>query len=467
MSASISRSHELTTGVRGTPESCLDSRRAALTATLAQICIGGLIVISILVPPISLFEGFPYAKAEQLLLPVIIAAYVWLLLAGYARVIRLNGLMVFAVLFSASILFSLWYGSAILGHAVVLPDYYEIPKAWLPAMFFTLAYEADLSEISLRRIVKAYGAAVSFVCLYAWAQFANLSFTYRINPYYTGSGHIERALEYAGRVYSTMGNPNVLGQLLAWSIIAFSMAAIYRVGNFARNIGLTFVCLITLVMTGSRLGLVISALGLLMILILPSASRSRRKLQMGLLLLLLPAFAWTFQAVASLDRPVLERYETLRHPFEVDSYRSRVDDLWRDAADDFVRSPIFGNGPAKVIYTGLVTDSEYLDVLKEFGILGFLSYLGFYIYPLFLMGRSVRPTGADLEDAIPAHFLVMRFGVIMVVTALVMNIAMTTFYNEVLQAFLWIWMGLAAQSATSIRTFARTNLAGSRYGNLE
>ena len=35
----------------------------------------------------------------------------------------------------------------------------------------------------------------------------------------------------------------------------------------------------------------------------------------------------------------------------------------------------------------------------------------------------------------------------MVVTAMLMNIALTTFYNELLQAFLWNCMGLGVRSA--------------------
>lgn len=434
---------------------------------LARFCIGALIVISVTVPPISLSENLPYVKAEQILLPVVFVSYAWLLLAGFTRLIRLNSLVVVAALFSFSILLSLWYGSAILGHTVVVRDFYEVPKVWLPVAFFTIAYEADLSETSLRRVLSVFAGAILLVCLYGFAQYTNLSFTYRLNPYYTGGGHIDRALQYAGRIYSTMGNPNVLGQLMTWSLVAFSMAAIFRVGNLARNIGLAFACLITLAMTGSRFGLVISTLGLLMVLVIPTTSRKGRVAQMSLLLFMIPVFAGTFQFAASINRPILERFETLKRPLEVDSLRSRVDDLWRDAADDFAQSPIFGHGSAKVIYTEIVTDSEYWDVLKEFGIVGSLCYLGYYLFPLFLMAnglRAGRRAGPFLEECMPATFLVTRLGVIMVVTALLMNIAMTTFYNELLQGFLWLWMGLAARAGRTIHMLAGKKLTNDRSG---
>ena len=100
-----------------------------------------------------------------------------------------------------------------------------------------------------------------------------------------------------------------------------------------------------------------------------------------------------------------------------------------------------------------MTDSEYLDVLKEFGIVGFLAYMPFYLLPLFLMWRGLRSgqlASPLLEAHIPATFLILRVGIVMIVTALLMNVALTTFYNQLLQAFLWIWMGLGVRSAKMI-----------------
>jgi hypothetical protein len=64
----------------------------------------------------------------------------------------------------------------------------------------------------------------------------------------------------------------------------------------------------------------------------------------------------------------------------------------------------------------------------------------------------------------------------MIVTAMVMNIGETTFYSQVLQGFLWIWMGIGASSSTRLsgggrsrtRTFLRTNslLTGKNTRNI-
>lgn len=138
---------------------------------------------------------------------------------------------------------------------------------------------------------------------------------------------------------------------------------------------------------------------------------------------------------------------------EVDSLRTRLDELWKDAGNDFAQSPFVGHGPAKKIYTDIITDSEYLDVLKEFGIIGFCIYLAYYLFPLHLLWKGLRAAkraGPWLGDGLPAHTMAVRLSFIMIVTAMVMNIGETTFYSQVLQGFLWIWMGIGTRSAKTI-----------------
>jgi O-antigen ligase len=137
----------------------------------------------------------------------------------------------------------------------------------------------------------------------------------------------------------------------------------------------------------------------------------------------------------------------------VDSLRTRLDELWKDAGNDFAQSPFVGHGPAKKIFTDIITDSEYLDVLKEFGIIGFCIYLAYYLFPLRLLWkglRSAKRAGPWVEDRLPAQMMVVRLTFIMIVTAMMMNIGETTFYSQVLQGFLWIWMGIGARSAKTI-----------------
>jgi O-antigen ligase len=226
-----------------------------------------------------------------------------------------------------------------------------------------------------------------------------------------------------------------------------------------RNIALTFACLIALAMTGSRYGLITTSIGIVMIFLLPSSvGIKRRWAQIGLLLVLLPLFGWTVTAVATKNKATLDRLESLRNPLQTDSFRKRLDVLWQDAGADIARSPLLGLGPAKERFTDVFTDSEYLDVLKKFGVIGFAIYLLYYLFPLLLLYRGLRFSrriAPFFEEAKPATFLAMRLSFVMGITALLMNIGESTFYNQLLQAFLWMWLGLGVSSAESIASFAK------------
>ncbi|HTC61823.1 MAG TPA: O-antigen ligase family protein [Candidatus Saccharimonadales bacterium] len=399
-----------------------------------------------------------YIKFEQVLLPVVIGVYLLLMLAGAARPIRLNGLFVAGAIYMLCILISIWYGSEVLGQVVITRDLFELPKVWLPVIFFTMAYEVEWSESALKRLFVFFGFAIAFVCFYAWSQWANLSFTYTLNQLYSAGNH-DDALFGARRVYATVGNPNILGMVMTWALAAFVMAAINRIGNFVWNIVLTLGCLVTLAMTGSRYGLITGSFTFLLILLLPSASPQRRRTQLGFLIALVPILAFMFTVVATSNQHTLERFQTLRNPLQADSLRERLDSLWPNALSDIAKSPFFGRGPAKSIYTGIITDSEYLDVLKQFGIIGFFPYFAYFLFPLYMISRGMldsRRAGHSLENLLPATVTTLRLSLVIVITVIIVNIEGSSFYNVPLQAFLWMWMGVGARCAMSIREAALT-----------
>jgi O-antigen ligase len=205
-------------------------------------------------------------------------------------------------------------------------------------------------------------------------------------------------------------------------------------------------------MTGSRYGLLNTGLALVVIFLLSVSIKRRSGALLTLFLVLLPTFGWITISVANRNRATRDRFQTLRNPLDTDSFRGRFDDLWRDAAKEFVESPIFGHGPAKAMFSDIVTDSEYLDVLKEFGLIGFFAYLAYYIYPFRRLWRGLKHAGRSdpvLDIQRPAGLWVLRFSFIMLITALVMNIGMSTFYNQPLQGFFWLWMGIGVSAARS------------------
>lgn len=433
---------------------------------LSQACIILLVCISLAAPPIVFSAALPFFKAEALLVPFVLAVYIWLFMIGVARPIHFNGMFAIGLLFFICNLFSIWYAARILGHPVLLRDLYELPKVWLPVAFFTIAYEARLNESSIRRLISFFSVSVLLVCIYAWSQFFGSEFTYTLNRYYSMGGHIDAALKYAGRVYATMGNPNVLGELMAFCVVLFVLAALFRLGSALRNILLVLSCLITLVMTGSRYGVLDISVAFLLILMFATTTGRRRSARLAVLFVLLPTFVWIFAEVAASNPKTLERYQTLKQPLRIDSLRERVEGLWLEGWSDFKRSPLFGHGPGKAFLFphGRVIDSEYLDVLREKGIIGFIVFLGYYLYPLYLIKRgrrAVRVAGWLTEQA-PGYVVCINASLIMGILALIMDIGMATFYTPFLQGFLWLWLGIGAGAAARLSVVAP--LRNNAYG---
>ena len=436
----------------------------SVAANLAHFCVIALIFVSVTAPVVYLSTSLPWFKLEQLALPIILFVYGWFVLAGMARPVRPNAMYLIGGVYVLCICVSLFFGSVLLGQTVILRDFYEIPKALLPVIFFTLALEADLSEASLHRLLSFFVLAMVLVCLYAWAQWMDLGVSHILTPFYSGGEHDEGSLSHYRRVYSTMGNPNFLGEVMTWSVVAFTLAALFKIGSRFRNLAMAFASLITLVMTGSRYGLLDTGLGLALVLILPSFFNRRRMAPLAILVVLLPVFVGVSFAVANRNQATFDRLLTLHDPLKADSLRDRVDELWRDAADEFLRSPLFGQGPAKTKFSDVFTDSEYLDVLKKFGIVGFLVYLGFFIFPLVVLWKGLKRAaryGPQLEEQVPAKFWAMRVAFLMVSTAMVMNIGMSTFYNAGIQAFVWLWLGIGVGAVRSVDSLSR--LQQTRY----
>jgi O-antigen ligase len=440
----------------------LSLERFRLGRIVLQNCLLLLVGLSILAPPIPSGGTFPFLKAEEVLIPIVFFLYAWLLMAGFVPMFRWNPMFLIGALFSVCILFSIWYGATTLGQTVVARDFYEIPKIWFPVAFFTIAYEANLDEDGLRRLFYIYRFAILLVCLYAWAQWLSLPFTQTLNGLYSGGLH-DQALFLTRRVYSTMGNPNVLGLLLSCAVVCFTLALLAGLGSRIMNAVMLLAAGLTIAMTASRYALLAAAAGIAMVLavtLAPSAlNRKRRKSRLALLLIVLPLLVLAAVVALQSNPHALARYQDLQHPGQVDSVRQRFDDLWRGALADFFQSPLVGFGPAKVRFSGIITDSEYLDVLKQFGIVGFAAYISFFLYPFFrLWGgvRSARVLRAGWEPYTRSHVLVVHFTFILVILALLMNIGASTFYNLLLQGFIWLWLGVGVRAAANIRSLAKT-----------
>src|SRR4029077_11142144 len=82
--------------------------RLPLARRLGEVCLILMICLSVTVPPITSPGSELWLKVEQVLLPLVIGVYGWMLLAGWARLIRLNALFVIASIYCICIAISMW-----------------------------------------------------------------------------------------------------------------------------------------------------------------------------------------------------------------------------------------------------------------------------------------------------------------------------------------------------------------------
>jgi O-antigen ligase len=425
-----------------------------------RITVIPLMLISILAPVVRLRGEF-WLKPDELLLPVIALFYLWLMLAGRARPIPPNPMYAVALVFCACICLSLVYGTQVIGHPLLARNFFEFPKTVFPVLFFTLAYEADLSEKSLRTLAAILVPAVLLICLYAYGQWFNMGFTYFLQPYYSGGLHDEGSLSHYRRVYSTLSNPNTLAIFMTWVIAAFTLAALFRISRRLWMVLALIASLITLTMTGSRYGLIDTIFALILIFLLPAPTAKSKMERHTALLICIPLVLSVILVVAGTNRATLERFEMLQSPLRENSLRGRLDSAWPEAEGQFLQSPVFGHGPAKDLFTN-VTDSEYLVILKQFGIVGLIPYLCFYLVPLTMIWKGIKNVtraGPQLEQKWRATYWGLCLGFLVPVTCLVMNIGMGSYYDTSLVAFTWMWMGIGASCANRISRLAEVRAA--------
>jgi O-Antigen ligase len=412
-----------------------------------------IVCVAILAPAVTLNVNWPQVRTETLMIVLYALAYGVLQLMGFAKPLRFHAFYLIGALFSLSVGFSMMYGTLVLHHPLSYRDYFEIPKCWLPVLFFTIAYEAELTERGLNRMLDWLALAIALVCLFGWAQFLTLGIAARLTPLYTDMGHNYTVMLRYGRIFSTMGNPNGLGQLMSWSMSIYVLAFLFGVGSRMRNLGVAAMCVITVALTSSRYGLLTCAGGLLIALMFGFFSR-RRGWKLISLLFLIAVLVPVFAKTQSNSYWAAHRFEQLRNPLQVDSLRGRLDFLWIEAGDYFLSSPFVGHGPAKTVFEAVFTDSEYLDILKYYGVVGFLCYIAYFFWPLLEMMRGLRVARflpVELEDRLRANLLVLRAGFAIFCLALLMNIGEFTFYNLELLGFVWLWAGLAVRAAHFVR----------------
>jgi hypothetical protein len=463
----FSRRKTMSTAFNQAISSGYSMQRTGLARIGGELAVILLMSTGVLAPGITLSADFPKMRSELFVGVAIVVVYAWMFLAGFAKLVRFHAFYLIAFVFSICVSLSIIYGAVALQHEIQLRDLYELPKAWMPVLFFSIAYEAELSEQGLKQFMNYFAIAIIFVCLFGWAQYWGLGIARALQPYYGDGDHNDIALLLYRRIYATLTNPNYLGQLLSWTTVAYTLGLVFDREHRLRNSFIPLICVATIALTGSRYGILATMFGLSIVVFM--AVRSKRHIgRVAGLLILIGAIGVIFSATAKNSYFATKRYSELQRPMEVGSLRGRLDVLWLDAANEFVSSPWVGHGPSKKFFEDVYTDSEYLDILKWFGAFGFLAYSAYYIWPFTQLVQAMKQSrflAFDLQERLSANLVNVRIGIALLMMALFMNIGEFTCFHLYLMCFLWGWVGLSVRSAHFLCVLREKSTAGSLYQN--
>ena len=332
---------------------------------------------AIVLPPLSSLPGLPSIRFEELLFLLVFPLLI--LKREPVKKDRLYNYFVIAVIsFGAAILFSTFYGRYILSVPVTGRDFFELLKVFKLLIVVVAISRFNLSESEIYKLLYVIVFSFFVSSIIGLMQYYSILGFERITaPYYFSS----RLFDVHNRMMGTFLNPNTYGSVVTLGTIVTGVLAFYE-KDYGRKVLLFFLVIFfsfVIALTQSRTAIVVLALGLI-ILIGLNSYEGRFSIK-KLVFLIVGIIITVTLFIGFLSDEVITRLSTLSNISEDKSWQMRLF-AWYLNLSIFSESILFGWGPAKMIHTTIV-DSEYILVLRRYGIIGFGIYLFIYLIPLY------------------------------------------------------------------------------------
>lgn len=332
---------------------------------------------AIVLPPLSSLPGLPSIRFEELLFLLVFPLLI--LKRETVKKDRLYNYFVIAVLsFGGAILFSTFYGRYILGVPVTGRDFFELLKVFKLLIVVVAISRFNLKENDIYKLLYIIVFSFFFSSFIGLMQFYGVLGFERITaPYYFA----ERIYDIHNRMMGTFFNPNTYGTALTLGTIVAAVLVFYE-DKIHRKVLLTLIVLLlsfTIALTQSRTAIIVLLLGLLLIIGLNSFGNRFSLKQIAFLFAGLVVTVLLF--IGILSEEIITRFSALTDISEDASWQMRLF-AWYLNLTIFSESILFGWGPAKMIHTTIV-DSEYILVLRRYGIIGFTIYFFIYLIPFY------------------------------------------------------------------------------------
>ncbi len=399
------------------------------------------IAVAVLAPPIPITDTFRL-RPEFIMAGIL---FLWLLPSEGLAILN-RPTFKWMGLLAVMIAISLGFSALVIGRPISLQDTFEVAKVGVYAAVF---YAASAMTIDGRQFSMAYvwiQGIFSASAIIGILQYFNLlDINSHLSILYT---HPSIGIDLAGyRIVGTSSNPNYYAMLMLFGICLAIAGLLWTRESLLRWLSAVslLACATSMLLAASRTVIAVAPLPVLFIAIhyIIRSRGDKAKLRrfgaiaagslaiMILVLFLLPS-AWFL------------RMSELLNILESESFSGKLVH-WRDHWEMYLRSPIFGWGPAKGLIS-LNVDNEWLLFLVRYGIGGpiLVFMLGF---SLFRASNDLMRTASSLEIAgfaIALKAILLASPIFMVTAAI--------YHHQQLMAILLLLVGLGQGVLRSMET---------------
>jgi hypothetical protein len=405
------------------------------------------IAVAVLAPAIPITATFQL-RPEFIMAGIL---FLWLLPSEGLTILK-HPVFKWMGLLAGLIAISLGFSVLVIGRPISLQDMFEVAKVGVYAVVF---YAASAMTIDGRQFSRAYvwiqGIFSASAVIGIFQYFNLLDINLHFSILYT---HPSIGRELAGnRIVGTTSNPNYYAMMMLFGICLAIAGLLWTRESRLRwfSAASLLACTASMLLAASRTVMAVTPLPVLFIAIhyIIRSRGDKAKLQrfgaiaagslaiMIIILLLLPS-TWFL------------RMGELLNILESESFSGKLVH-WRDHWEMYLRSPIFGWGPAKGLIS-LNVDNEWLLFLVRYGIGGpILAFiLGFSLYRA---SNDLKGTASTLEVggfAIALQAILLALPVFMVTAAI--------YHHQQLMAILLLVVGLGQGVLRGLDTGQTTGL---------
>jgi len=392
-----------------------------------EVLLGIILFLIFIGPLIKIFPSAPMFRPEQFLVFSIFPLF--LIFRDLNPTSQVRFFLKWFIFFQLIQTISLFYGYFILDVNIGVKDFIEI--------FRVFSYGLTIYVVSTMSFQKASVQTIIYIILYLFIASSLIG----LFQYYgvLGFDRITAPLYFPGRIHDvhdrmmgTFVNPNTYGSFV-------SIGSIISLGLFLNEerrkikfytLIAFFLLTATLLLTVSRTALVSYLAGLSALILLFGISKGLKWYK--ILFTLLGISTGLLFIGLLLAGDIWSRLKTILNFMEDLSWQMRLF-AWYINLQLFLESPLIGWGPTFHQFTSTV-DSDYILILRRYGIIGFLVYISFYLLPLYyaIINLKRKKFSGVLNQIFIAASIALITG----------NIANSLFHEMQFMSFWSVFVGL-------------------------